>query len=163
MLIKKVYENKNNFSYCVSPFLYLKVDKEICSNNYKEILNMKIDLFKSLENVYQMFLIKNGNDYLFGSLPLKNKTSEVKEKNMNYDNNNNRTYRKLYDNEDDIWKWKFVLKNEDENYKNVITWCKNNTLLISSNKKLMYLVKFWKELNIFGLPISVNKLKEFLQ
>jgi hypothetical protein len=43
-------------------------------------------------------------NYLFGSLPLKNKISEVKKKKMSDDNNNNRIYRKLYSNEDNIWK-----------------------------------------------------------
>jgi hypothetical protein len=80
---------------------------------------------------------------------------------MSDDNNNNRIYRKLYSNEDNIWKWKFILKNEENNYKHIITWSKNNLILISLSKKLMYLVKFWKELNIFGLLISVNKLNEF--
>ena len=35
----------------VSQFLYLNIGKEMCINNYKEILDMKIDLFKPLENV----------------------------------------------------------------------------------------------------------------
>ena len=52
LLIEKVYESKNNFSYCVSSFLYLNIRKEICINNYKEIFDMKIDLFKPLDNVY---------------------------------------------------------------------------------------------------------------
>lgn len=51
---------------------------------------------------------------------------------------------------------------QEKDYKIVLSWLQNNTILFSSQKNLFYLLKYCNESKIFGIPISEEKLMHFL-
>ena len=102
-LIKKIYENKINFSFCISPSLYYNIST-IGSNNFLKIKNIKKE--NLIENLFQVINIQTNINNFFFKIPVFSEFEKIKDKiALNF------------------------IEKENENYKCILLWMNNNTIL----------------------------------
>lgn len=134
-LIKKIYENKINFSFCISPSLYYNIST-IGSNNFLKIKNIKKE--NLIENLFQVINIQTNINNFFFKIPVFSEFEKIKDKiALNF------------------------IEKENENYKCILLWMNNNTILFTSEKYLFTLIKFCKETQQLGIPLNENLILKF--
>jgi hypothetical protein len=134
-LIKKIYENKINFSFCISPSLYYNIST-FGSNNFLKIKNIKKE--NLIENLFQVINIQTNTNNFFFKIPVFSEFEKINDKiALNY------------------------IEKENENYKCILLWMNNNTILLTSEKYLFTLIKFCKETQQLGIPLNENLILKF--
>ena len=134
-LIKKIYENKINFSFCISPSLYYNIST-FGSNNFLKIKNIKKE--NLIENLFQVINIQTNINNFFFKIPVFSEFEKIKDKiALNF------------------------IEKENENYKCILLWMNNNTILFTSEKYLFTLIKFCKETQQLGIPLNENLILKF--
>ena len=134
-LIKKIYENKINFSFCISPSLYYNIST-IGSNDFLKIKNIKKE--NLIENLFQVINIQTNINNFFFKIPVFSEFEKIKDKiALNF------------------------IEKENENYKCILLWMNNNTILFTSEKYLFTLIKFCKETQQLGIPLNENLILKF--
>ena len=134
-LVKKIYENKINFSFCISPSLYYNIST-IGSNNFLKIKNIKKE--NLIENLFQVINIQTNINNFFFKIPVFSEFEKIKDKiALNF------------------------IEKENENYKCILLWMNNNTILFTSEKYLFTLIKFCKETQQLGIPLNENLILKF--
>lgn len=134
-LLKKIYKSKINFSFCVSPSLYYNIDN--CDgNNFLKKKNIKKN--NLIDNLNQVINIQTDNKNFFIKIPVLSDINEIKEKIS-----------------------PIFLEQENEEYKPILLWINNNSILLTSEKFLFTLIKFCKETKDLGIPVSENLLLKF--
>ena len=133
-LLKKIFNSKINFSFCVSPSLYYNVDEyKSVENNFLKKKNIKKN--NLIDNLNQIINIQTNNMNFFIKIPVLSEINEITEKIS-----------------------PIVLEQENEEYKPILLWINNNSILITSEKFLFTLIKFCKETEDLGIPVSENLL-----
>ena len=134
-LVKKIYENKINFSFCISPSLYYNIST-FGSNNFLKIKNIKKE--NLIENLFQVINIQTNINNFFFKIPVFSEFEKIKDKiALNF------------------------IEKENENYKCILLWMNNNTILFTSEKYLFTLIKFCKETQQLGIPLNENLILKF--
>lgn len=160
-ILKKIFESRYNFSYCVSPSLYYTPPP---SEN-KIFLNMVVDLTDINQYLQQILFVLNDDSYFFAGISV----GGVVKNNTVVNGINN--FPKIPEESPPKILNVFEINDKDKNlfftkqekdYKIVLSWLQNNTILFSSQKNLFYLLKYCNESKIFGVPISEEKLIHFL-
>ena len=133
-LLKKIFNSKINFSFCVSPSLYYNVDEyKSVEKNFLKKKNIKKN--NLIDNLNQIINIQTNNMNFFIKIPVLSEINEITEKIS-----------------------PIVLEQENEEYKPILLWINNNSILITSEKFLFTLIKFCKETEDLGIPVSENLL-----
>ncbi len=133
-LLKKIFNSKINFSFCVSPSLYYNVD-DYKSVEYNFLKKKNIKKNNLIDNLNQIINIQTNNMNFFIKIPVLSEINEITEKIS-----------------------PIVLEQENAEYKPILLWINNNSILITSEKFLFTLIKFCKETEDLGIPVSENLL-----
>lgn len=160
-ILKKIFESKYNFSYCVSPSLYYAPPP---SEN-KIFLNMVVDLTDINQYLQQILFILNDDSYFFAGISLGGvtKNNTIVNGINNFAKISDESPSKILNIFDINEKERnLFFTKQEKDYKIVLSWLQNNTILFSSQKNLFYLLKYCNESKIFGIPISEEKLMHFL-
>ena len=131
-LLKKIFNSKINFSFCISPSLYYNVD-EFEGNNFLKKKNIKKN--NLIDNLNQVINIQANNKNFFIKIPVLSDINKIKEIIS-----------------------PILLEQENEEYKPILLWINNNSILLTSEKYLFTLIKFCKETKDLGIPVSENLL-----
>ena len=131
-LLKKIFNSKINFSFCISPSLYYNVE-EFEGNNFLKKKNIKKN--NLIDNLNQVINIQANNKNFFIKIPVLSDINKIKEIIS-----------------------PILLEQENEEYKPILLWINNNSILLTSEKYLFTLIKFCKETKDLGIPVSENLL-----
>ena len=156
-LITKLYSSKEKIYFSESPFYYFNPIKEISfdQNQLSSLEKRKIlisekqfDIETIIHNLYQGLFIREGNNIIITKINVQDKPDlDVIEKDIS------------------LSKFIFYEQPTKENLKsnNLAKWTINNTLIINSVDNLLNIIKFTKEYNILGVPLSKKKIFEIIK
>ena len=155
ILITKIYSSKEKIYFSESPFAYFHPIKDesidnnlLSSNSNRKILKeMKFEINKIVNNLYEGLFIREGDNIIIIKLPVKNKPD-----------------LDLINDDIKLSKYIFYEQPTSENLKSncLAKWTINNTLIIHSVNSLFNIIKFRKEAAVLGIPISKKKVIEIL-
>ena len=131
-LLKKIFNSKINFSFCISPSLYYNVE-EFEGKNFLKKKNIKKN--NLIDNLNQVINIQANNKNFFIKIPVLSDINKIKEIIS-----------------------PILFEQENEEYKPILLWINNNSILLTSEKYLFTLIKFCKETKDLGIPVSENLL-----
>jgi hypothetical protein len=134
-LLTYLYNSNESISFVFSPFFYFKMENipSFTAKNYNSALETELNITDIAHNYYQALLIINSNT--------------IKIYNINK-NKNISCYEMI---ESKIKSQELL----------IVNWMRNNTVLFSSQKILMNLIKFCNETENLGFPISSSKIEEY--
>ena len=157
ILITKIFSSKEKIYFSESPFYYFNPIKDLSIDNnlLSTIQNRKIlmyekkfDLNTIISNLYQGLFIREGDNIMIIKISIKDKPDlDIINKDIS------------------LSKFKYYEQPTRENLKSnfLAKWTINNTLLINSVDNLFNIIKFSKESNILGIPLSKDKIEEIMK